>query len=322
MSAMRLPDQIVELAERQLGVVARRQFPADIPRYTVDNLVRRGVLDRLERGVYAVRGGAVHRHREAIAAALRVGPRATLSGPAALELAGVEGLVLGRRFVLLLRPPVRASGTRALLRRDRDPLREVASVGEVRVAPAVDALLDAIACFGRVLAPRALKLVHDQLRWADVLRAGDLHRRAVALGMIGQVADHELLELDATAATGDGERGLGRLLAGFDPPPEPQVWVTPHRCVDWYFRSVRLGVEYQGSVDHEGRRARARDGERERELRRAGIHLTYVTAGDLRDEGSLIAAIAGALAVRAHELRVSAPQLRGRSSASRPALGG
>jgi hypothetical protein len=308
---MRLPDQMADLAERQLGVLARRQFPAEIPRSTVDNLVRRGPLVRLARGVYAVRGGAVHPQREAVAAALRAGPRATVTGPAALALAPVEGLVLGSRFALLVPPPIRITRDHVVLRPDRDPGRQVRRLGQVRVAAAVDALLDSIVLFGRALDPRALKLVHDQLRWAGVLTAGDLGRRARELKVATVFAAHELSELDATAATGDGERRLGTLLASFDPAPQPQVWVTPDRCVDWYFRSVRMGVEYQGSVDHEGSAGRARDRARERELRRTGIHLIYVSAADLRDSSSLIASVAGALAARAHELRVTAPQLRG-----------
>lgn len=57
----------------------------------------------------------------------------------------------------------------------------------------------------------------------------------------------------------DGERVLGRLLQHFEPPPEPQVWVTPGRRTDWCFRMLRLAVEYLGSVDHGFAARRAAD---------------------------------------------------------------
>ena len=87
--------------------------------------------------------------------------------------------------------------------------------------------------------------------------------------------------------------------------------MTPYRRVDWWFRSVRVAVEYQGRVDHDGAAGREADRVRDDELATAGIRLLYVTAGDLHDERVLLATVAGALAARAHELGVTAPQLRG-----------
>jgi hypothetical protein len=47
-------------------------------------------------------------------------------------------------------------------------------------------------------------------------------------------------------------------------------------------------------------------------LRREGSRLGYITARDLADEQTLLSTVAGTLAVRAHELGVDPPVLRGR----------
>ena len=307
---MELPERLAATAERQFGLLARWQCLAHLGAGRTDALLRSDRFTRVHRGVYAVRGGAVHRHRGALAAALRAGPGATLSGPAAVELGGPEGLVLGRGFVLLLPSGARMTGTDLPTRPDRDPAREVNYLGTVRVALPADALLDSIAGSAPP-SPRQLRLCHDQLRWAGQLAAGELGRRAAELRYGREVTGHELLDLDATAATGDGERRLGALLCQFDPPPQPQVWVTPHRRVDWWFETVRIGLEYQGRVDHDGAAGRRADQVRDEELAMAGVRLLYTSARDLRDERVLLATVAGALAARAHELGVAAPHLRG-----------
>jgi hypothetical protein len=89
------------------------------------------------------------------------------------------------------------------------------------------------------------------------------------------------------------------------------VWVTPHRRVDWWFRSLRYGLEYQGSVDHATLAGRIADADRDLELVRDDIRLGYVTAADLRDVGALTARIASALVVRAHERGCPSPRFRG-----------
>jgi hypothetical protein len=113
-----------------------------------------------------------------------------------------------------------------------------------------------------------------------------------------------------TAPESDGERDLGAVLCRFTPPPEPQVWVTPSRRVDWYFRAIRYGFEFLGRVDHGAIASRLADDERDRELRAEGIRLGYVTARDLAEATTLLGTVASALTVRAHELGVPAPALR------------
>jgi hypothetical protein len=308
LSSMQPPDEVYRRCVEQLGVIARRQLVAMVGRFDADHLLATSRFERLMRGVYRVRGGAAHPHQLAVAATLRVGAHATLTGPAALGLLGLEGVDLGKSFEVLSPSGRRISNTAFPIRRDLDPGRPVWLLGEARIAHAVDALLDA-AAHAKNVRPRALRLAHDRLRWTSHVHPGQLTTRAQRLKLRQSRLLDELLAMDVTAATGDGERTLERLLARFDPPAEPQAWLSPTRCLDFYFRSVRLAIEYQGRADHATEAGRRRDRIRDEELTMAGIRSLFVTAEDLRDERALLARIAAALTARADELGLPAPRL-------------
>jgi hypothetical protein len=309
---MPLPPFAVRIAESQLGVLARRQLLAGMLEHQADALLRGPWFEPLELGVHRVVGGARLPAQRAIAAALRGRAGAVLTGPVVLALYGVDGFAGDEPFVVLTPPGRRLKGVDFRQRTDPDPDRPVSVRGAVRLVGPVDALIDS-AEFVEELGARRLRLAHDVLRWRGQLQRGVLGDRIRTLGprSPGASALVELLELDERRSTGEGERALGRLLSRFHPAPEPEVWVTPHRRVDWYFRSLRFGYEYQGSVDHATLAGRIADAARDVELRREGIRIGYLSAGDLADEGSLLATVAGALAARAHELGVAAPALRG-----------
>jgi hypothetical protein len=308
---MLLPPAAAHLAEAQLGVLARHQLRRHLGGGQIDARLRRGDLRRMEHGVYRVAGGARLPAQAAVAAALRAGAPSVLSGPAVLALYGVDGFLGSEPYVVLVPPGRRLRRAGFPWRTDPDPRRVTGARGEVRTAGPVDALIES-AAFVDELGIRRLRLAHDVLRWRGLLRPGQLTARASELVVRGgSPALVDLLDLDGQRSTGDGERQLGRLLARFRPAPEAEVWVTPHRRLDWYFRIVRYGVEYQGTVDHATSSGRRRDGTRDRELRRGGIRITYVSAGDLEDERAVLATIAGALAARADELGVLPPAIVG-----------
>lgn len=307
---MPIPDQLLELARDQLGLLARRQVASTLDPITADNVLTGARFTRVHRGVYLVRGSAPHPCQAAVAASLRAGDRAVLTGPAALRLLDLDGVALGERAAIAVPPGRRLRGLGVPLLRDRDPSRPTWALGEIRVAAPTDALLESCLLDPQP-PPRGLRLAHDRLRWTGRLQPGVLQRRLLALGLRGDDPRlRQLTELDRQRATGDGERGLGHLLSRFDPPPEPQVWVTPHRCVDWYFRPLQVGIEYQGTVDHDSAAGRRSDRARDEELSMVGIRLLYVTAADLDDQRSLLARVAAALAVRADELGQQTPTLR------------
>ncbi|MFU8839749.1 MAG: type IV toxin-antitoxin system AbiEi family antitoxin domain-containing protein [Nitriliruptoraceae bacterium] len=306
---MPIPDQTLELARQQLGLLTRRQLVAAIGQVAADHAVASQRFERVQRGVYLIRGSAPHPCQPAVAATLRAGDGAVLTGPAALRLMDLEGIHLGEGFAVALPAGRRLRDLGVPLLRRRDPARATWRLGQIEVAAPTDALIESC-LLEPPPAPRALRLAHDRLRWTGRLQPGVLHERVTRL-RVPVDAPHvrALLHLDGQRATGDGERGLGQLLTRFDPPPEPQVWVTPHRCIDWYFRSLQVGVEYQGVVDHDGAAGRRRDRARDDELSMVGVRLLYVTAADLDDDRSLLARVAAALTVRADELGKAAPTL-------------
>jgi hypothetical protein len=309
---MRLPDALLRLASDQLGLLARHQVVPVLGPVAADHALASSRFHRVQRGVYQVRGGAPHPCQLAVASTLRAGPGSVLTGPAALLLLNLDGVCLGPVGAVAVPAGRRLRELGAPVLPERDPSRPTWSLGQVQVAQPADALLEAC-LLPTPPDPRALRLTHDRLRWTGRLRAGVLHSRAVELGVdLDDQRLDELLELDGSREVGDGERRLGRLLSRFDPPPEAQVWVTPHRCVDWYFRQLRVGIEYQGSVDHDSPSGRRRDRTRDEELSLIGTVLVYASAADLDDERSLLARVAAALTVRADELGQRAPTLRAR----------
>ncbi len=303
-SARMLPSTLATLAEQQFGLISRRQARRCSSPMVADDLLRCGSFQRVARGVYRLKGTPLLAVQPALAAALRVGPTATLTGPAVLALYEVDGFrVLGDElpFEVLLPHGRSVTGVAFPVRRDPAPTRAVATRGEIRIAGPVDALIDS-AVFVDTVGARWLRLAHDVLRWRGMLKPGRLQERIAELGAgaPGGAALAGLLELDDQTATGDGERRLGWLLGRFDPPPEPQVWVRPDRRLDWFFRRLRYGWEYQGSVDHGTVTGRQADVVRDAELRREGVRIGYVTDADLADEATFLATAAGAVTARAH----------------------
>ena len=306
----RLPPEPLELAVAQCGVVARWQLRRWLSLDAIDGRVRHGALDRLARGVYRLPGTG-RPEQAPIAAALRAGPRAVLTGPFVLAHRRLDGFDLDAPFEVLLPRGRHLGAVDFACRPDPLPARSHDLLGDVRLASPVDALLES-ALFRSTVGDRPLRVARDQLGWRGLLTAADLRDRIEARGetdaavraFLAAMGDHDL------RSESEGERDLGSVLCRLDPAPEPQVWVTPLHRLDWYLRLLRLGWEYQGKVDHGGRAGRRRDAVRDREVAGVGIRLLYVTAADLRDRAALIAMVMGVIAARADELGVEAPRLR------------
>lgn len=311
-----LPSAAYRLAEAQCGILARFQLRRWLREDQIDHRIGPDrELRRRERGVYQLNGAESRPLHGALAAALRAGPRATISGPVALGRLGIDGLIDTELFEVLTAPGRRVRGVTFAHRRDPDPQRPVTRLGEIRFAAPVDALIDSAAFLGRI-DERTLRLAYDQCRWKRLVRGDRLRRRIAELGAgaPGGATLLEVFELDGLEPESEGERLLGRLLAIFDAVPEPQVQVTPTRRVDWYFRKLRFAYEYLGSVDHVGVAARLADDARNAELRDQDIGIGYVTDADLKEPTALRASVIGRLAVRAHELGVPPPVARPLSS--------
>jgi hypothetical protein len=88
--ARQIPPQLLELAERQCGIVTKRQaIAAGLTRSVIASHVRYGRWQRLQPGVYATFTGRPTRLAVFWAAVLSAGPGAMLSYQTAAELAGL-----------------------------------------------------------------------------------------------------------------------------------------------------------------------------------------------------------------------------------------
>lgn len=305
------PDRLVALMQAQYGAVGRFQLIDHMTEGEVDGMVRRGVLEIVERGVYRVRGSAGSPEQAAMAAVLRSRPGAVVTGPLVLALLNVDGFDRGLPFEVLVRPGRRPSNVDFSWRRDPTPRQVTAWLAGLPITTPTVALVDSARWVGHLM-ERQLRVALDSMRWGGLTTATRVLERAQRLGPRDPGARFflDLFEAGAADPESEPERDLGQILAAFAPAPEPQVWVTPHHRVDWYWRPYRLAVEYLGEADHGGPRARAADRRREDDLEAKGIRVLSVVAADLRSPDDLLAWLRLALHRRADELGVERPTVR------------
>lgn len=98
----------------------------------------------------------------------------------------------------------------------------------------------------------------------------------------------------------EGERTLATLFAGYDPPLEAQVWITPRIRVDFCWQDISMILEYNGERRHSLRQDQEDDRRRDHELNALGYHVEHVRNADLANPVALRARI---LAVRHALLR-------------------
>jgi hypothetical protein len=252
---MALPPDALDLAARQYGVLSRRQLLRWLPPSSLEGKVRRRAFEPLERGVYRVTDGVAVAGQSAVAAALRCGPGAVLTGPFVLGHHRIEGFDLDAPFEVLVPSRRRLANLAFTTRRDPDPGRPVELLGEVRLASKVDALVDSARHLGRYT-DRQLRRAYDQLRFVHDVRTAAVERRIASRGQDDPAVAVLLAAVDGDLVVeSEGERTLAPFLRRLDPAPEPQVWVTPRRRVDFYLRGLRFAWEYLGDADH--RRASA-----------------------------------------------------------------
>lgn len=288
-----LPPDVLALARRQDGVIARRQVLAR--GYTegqVEGWVRRTRLAPVERGVYRVPGGAWRPEQDAMAAVLRCGRGARVSGPLVLGLLGLQECASDPRFTVLTPAGRRVRNVAFPTASDPRPGRFQARFRELPIVTGPLAVLEA----GRILPPERLLDVIDAARWGNVVRTSGLVQLAAELlrhpGAIEvrRFSREGLLDLES-----GGERRLDRALAGLDPRPERQVWIGPDIRVDFLYRDASLAIEYAGRRHHRGQRNRRRDAARDERIRALGYEVLHVYAEDLVDPAALRTRVSRAL---------------------------
>jgi very-short-patch-repair endonuclease len=282
---------LVELAERQHGVVTRAQLQAlGLSAAAIDARVHRGVLRRLHRGVYAVAHTALRDEGRFLAAALACGDGAVLSHLSAARLWGMSSVPASAQIHVTIvdgrrrRPGVvvhRAAVTRADVTVHRGVPTTTPARTVVDLADVVPYLVL------RAIADRGVRLDVAAVRRAQA-RAPNRPGR----GAIARLLGDDGADLRSRSGL---ERRLRRLAraAGLKPP------LVNHRILgrerDFAWPDRRLVVEVDGHAFHAPRGAREADHERDAELVLAGWRvLRFTDAQVFGHEAGVVALLARA----------------------------
>ena len=299
-----------EIFAEQDSVASRDQLLAAVGDDQINGLLRRGRLIKRHRAVYHPAGVALCARGEALAALLRCPEGAAITGPLALALLGVDGFSDVDSFDVLLPPGARVRGVDFRARPNPSPNRN-RTLGKLRLAAPARCLIDsARPAFG--LADDQLWTGYDSARWRHVLSTAWFMRELEMSSPRdpGAVRWRRMGDERRFRAESPKERVLDETLRRFDPLPELQVWVLPKRRVDFYWRRIRLAVEYLGKGSHGHEQGRTKDVDRDDELEHIGVRSVFVTSEDLRGPPALGAWLLAAARKRAADLGVAAPTLR------------
>lgn len=275
-------ERIAELAERQHGVVARRQLVGlGLTSDAIDGRLRTHRLLPRYRSVYAV--GHQNRARESrwMAAVLAFGAGAVLSH----RSAGAHwGLCRPGGAVHVTAPRKRRGRNGIVFHRCLLPDDEVTLKDGIPLTTVPRTLLDLAAVLDQRQLERALNEA-EVLRLTDELSLPDLlHRYPRRPGARNVRAVLDRRSAGSTYTRSDLEEMFLRFAAEADlPRPETNVFIEGFE-VDCVWRQQRLVIEVDGWETHRTRAAFERDREKLRVLQAAGWRCVPVTFLQLRDD--------------------------------------
>jgi very-short-patch-repair endonuclease/predicted transcriptional regulator of viral defense system len=278
--------RLVRLAERQHGVITRRQLlDLGLSDAAVCRRVKDGRLHRVHRGVYAVGRPTLTVHGRFFAAVASCGPTAALSHASAAALWGLLPEPRGARVDITV-----SSGggrrRRGAVIVHRAPLREeeVVVKGGIKVTTPARTIVDL--ADGR--SERQIERVLDE---AAYLRL-DLSELAVRAGRRGAGRLRRVLTRHQPGATWTRSEREERMLLLLQrcrlPRPELNRGIEGHE-VDFVWRANRLIVETDGWRAHGTRRAFERDRRRDVELTAAGWRVLRVSHAALEHDPDWVA---------------------------------
>jgi hypothetical protein len=276
----KVPDDriVAELAERQHGVVARRQLMTlGVGRGGIDRRVRAGRLHRVHAGVFAVGHRHLSRHGRWLAAVLACGSGAMLSHRSAAALWGML-VTSGSRIDVVTPTRTRHNREGIALHRVRSLHEEDCATTEGIPVTSVSRTLIDIA---PVVLPRQLRRAVDEaerLEFFDLTAVDRLiqrshgHRGLRSLRLVlrdfrGPPALTRS-ELERRFLALCSEAGLPR--------PQVNVLVAGYE-VDVVWPAWRLVVELDGYAFHRDRTAFEEDRERDAVLQLAGYRVLRIT---------------------------------------------
>jgi very-short-patch-repair endonuclease len=282
---------IAALAERQHGVVARRQLlSAGLGRGAIDARIGRGQLHRLHHGVYAVGHRLLTRDGRWMAAVLACGSRAALSHRSAAEL--WQLLPPGGRLPEVTRPSSSRSRPGIVVHRGTPSVDELAVVNEIPVTSVHRTIFDLAGMSTRRQVERAkneaeVRGLTDRLSIPDLLERHPGARGAAMLR--GLYAE----KTPGGRTRNDFEEDFVAFLdAHALPRPAfnaPLAMRGRFFEIDCLWRRHRLAVELDGRAAHGTAAAFESDRERDRILQAEGWRTARITWRQLREDPESVA---------------------------------
>jgi hypothetical protein len=299
-----------EIFTGQHNVASRRQLCTVFTPNQIDGFVRHGRLVAKHWGVYHHAGIKLCSRGEAMAALLRCPEGSAITGPLVLGLLNVNGFSDSDAFEVLVPEGSRVRRVNFRVRLNPTPA-PTRMLGVLRIAAPARALVDS----GRPSFECSDDLLwtgYDSARWQRLITTSRFVAELERSGPRDAGANRWRAIADERSLTSESpkERELDETLQQFDPVPEQQVYVTPRRRVDFFWRSIRLAIEYLGKAAHSHGPGRAADAVRDEELEGISIRTLYVVQADLAEPAALTAWLIAAVERRAAELGVRPPVRR------------
>lgn len=278
--SMPFPRSALATMRRQKGLVTRAQMLATgIPSATVDGWVARGQLELVEAGVYRQPGSAGPETQHLLAAVLRAGHRARLSGWSACALYRLEGFELTAVPWIVIPPERRVRGVGFLVQRSTLSREDLATMAGIPTVTPIRALIDVAAR----ISMKARRVAIDDARRRGLVSLERLLDRAVALGRHrGALAIRRMFGSGVLDQDGELERELALALATVGLQPAWGMEVLPGVKPDACFPEASYVLEGDSRRYHTIESDRASDITREGLLRADGWHITRVRSTDLR----------------------------------------
>ena len=283
---------VVALAERQHGVVARRQLlDLGMGRDAIGHRIRCGRLHRIHAGVYAVGHRVLTTRGRWMAAVLFTGPGAVLSHRSAAALWGIRG---NHRGPIDTTAPGKARSHGPVRRHhSRFSADEVKVEDGIPVTTVPRTILDLAAAFPAAVEPALRQAeflqLHDPLSLQDLLERHPGQRGSRAV----RAALDRLHETPGRTRSTFEDRFL-LLLDRYElRRPQLNVWLAvgaERFQVDCLWPDQRLIVELDGWNAHATRTAVRTDKARDRKLAAAGYATVRVPWRALDDEPAAVAA--------------------------------
>jgi very-short-patch-repair endonuclease len=304
---------LAALAERQYGVVARRQLPAlGVTETMIRNRNRTRRLVRLHRGVYAVGHRRLSRDGWWMAAVLAIGDGAVLSHKDAAALHGLRRPHDGRTDVTTTGD---AKSTRSIAVHQTTALtaEDATTVAAIPVTTVTRTLLD----LAGVVAKQQLASALSEAERQNVLDVSAIEaamertwgRRGTGHANLARVLEHHAAH-GAQITRSELERMFLTMLDRHDlPRPRTNVHLESYE-VDALWPRQRLIAELDGWQYHRTREDFERDRERDAELAAAGWQVIRVTHRQLtKRPGTVIRQLRRLLTARAPQpaLRAASP---------------